>query len=83
MVWDIERHWHRRHVAPPATNFETLKDVLHKRKGMELNVSSSKALADSLDRCTVSPSFIMSLVKLYFSSRTFFSRILPTRPSIF
>lgn len=45
---------HRRHVAPPKTNFEKLQDILMKRKGMELDVSSSGALAASLDRCIVS-----------------------------
>lgn len=41
----------RRHLPPPATNFEVLADVLQKRKGLELDVSSSGALAASLDRC--------------------------------
>lgn len=41
----------RRHLPPPQTNFETLKDILMKRKGMSLDVSSSKALAQSLDAC--------------------------------
>lgn len=41
----------RRHMPPPRTNFETLQDVLLKRRGMELDVSSSGALAASLDRC--------------------------------
>lgn len=41
----------RRHAPPPKTNFEALQDILHKRKGMTLDVSSSKALADSLDLC--------------------------------
>jgi len=42
----------RRHNPPPSTNFETLRDILQKRKGMDLDVSSSKALANSLDACT-------------------------------
>ncbi|KAG8958122.1 exosome catalytic subunit dis3, partial [Tulasnella sp. 425] len=33
------------------TNFEKLQDILMKRKGIELDVSSSGALATSLDRC--------------------------------
>ncbi|KAN0065804.1 exosome catalytic subunit dis3 [Thecaphora frezii] len=49
----------RRHLPPPKTNFETLQDILQKRKGMELDVSSSGALAASLDRCvdTEEPAF--------------------------
>jgi exosome complex exonuclease DIS3/RRP44 len=41
----------RRHLPPPATNFEVLSDVLKKRRGLELDVSSSGALAASLDQC--------------------------------
>ncbi|MBW0485011.1 hypothetical protein O181_024726 [Austropuccinia psidii MF-1] len=41
----------RRHSPPPQTNFEVLKDVLKKRRGFELDVSSSGTLASSLDRC--------------------------------
>ncbi|PWN47632.1 RNB-domain-containing protein [Violaceomyces palustris] len=41
----------RRHQPPPKTNFETLQDILKKRKGMDLDVSSSGALAASLDLC--------------------------------
>ncbi|CAK9436797.1 uncharacterized protein LODBEIA_P13190 [Lodderomyces beijingensis] len=42
----------RRHAAPPATNFETLNDMLNVRKnGLSISLESSKALADSLDRC--------------------------------
>ena len=44
----------RRHMPPPKMNFEKLQDILLKRKGMKLDVESSKALADSLDRCVVS-----------------------------
>jgi hypothetical protein len=44
----------RRHLPPPKTNFETLQDILQKKKGMTLEVTSSKALAESLDRCVVS-----------------------------
>jgi len=43
----------RRHLPPPSTNFEKLQDVLQKRKGMSLDVSSSGALATSLDKCEV------------------------------
>lgn len=49
----------RRHNPPPKTNFETLQDILAKRKGMTLDVSSSGALAASLDACVVS--FLPSL----------------------
>ncbi|KAH7908909.1 hypothetical protein BJ138DRAFT_1156546 [Hygrophoropsis aurantiaca] len=45
----------RRHLPPPSTNFEKLQDILRKRKGIPLDVSSSRALADSLDQC-VDPS---------------------------
>lgn len=42
----------RRHGAPPVTNFEALNEILRVRKpGMSVSVESSKALADSLDRC--------------------------------
>jgi exosome complex exonuclease DIS3/RRP44 len=41
----------RRHAPPPSTNFETLRDILKKRRGMDLDVSSSGALAASLDEC--------------------------------
>lgn len=41
----------RRHLPPPRTNFEKLQDILMKRKGMKLDVSSSGALAASLDLC--------------------------------
>lgn len=49
----------RRHAPPPADNFETLQDILKKRRGMDLDVSSSGALAASLDRCadTRDPAF--------------------------
>ncbi|KAL9708684.1 exosome catalytic subunit dis3 [Leucoagaricus gongylophorus] len=41
----------RRHMPPPKTNFEKLHDILVKKKGIKLDVSSSGALADSLDQC--------------------------------
>ncbi|KAG6808306.1 hypothetical protein H0H92_004576 [Tricholoma furcatifolium] len=41
----------RRHLPPPKTNFEKLQDILMKRKGLKLDVSSSGALAASLDKC--------------------------------
>nr|KIR44756.1 exosome complex exonuclease DIS3/RRP44 [Cryptococcus bacillisporus CA1280] len=43
----------RRHSPPPKTNFEVLQDILMKRKGIALDVSTSKALADSLDACVI------------------------------
>lgn len=49
----------RRHMPPPKTNFEKLQDILQKRKGMSLDVSSSGALAASLDKCLVSAMFIL------------------------
>jgi exosome complex exonuclease DIS3/RRP44 len=44
----------RRHLPPPHANFEKLQDILRKRKGLNLDVSSSGALAASLDKCIVS-----------------------------
>ena len=41
----------RRHAAPPATNFEELSTQLKVKRGLSLDVTSSKALADSLDTC--------------------------------
>ncbi|CAE6421872.1 unnamed protein product [Rhizoctonia solani] len=41
----------RRHMPPPHSNFEKLQDLLMKLKGMTLDVSSSGALAASLDKC--------------------------------
>ncbi len=41
-------------MPPPATNFETLQDILLKRRGLKLDVSTSGALAASLDLCVVS-----------------------------
>ena len=51
----------RRHLPPPRTNFEKLQDILMKRKGMKLDVSSSGALAASLDLCVVSCSSMFFL----------------------
>ncbi|VDC05343.1 unnamed protein product [Peniophora sp. CBMAI 1063] len=41
----------RRHMPPPKENFEKLQDILRRRKGLSLDVSSSGALAASLDKC--------------------------------
>ena len=41
----------RRHAAPPSTNFEQLSNQLKVKRNLSLDVSSSKALADSLDKC--------------------------------
>ncbi|KAH9977177.1 hypothetical protein BGW80DRAFT_1443481 [Lactifluus volemus] len=41
----------RRHMPPPKANFEKLQDILQKRRGISLDVSSSGALATSLDKC--------------------------------
>ncbi|KZV86575.1 RNB-domain-containing protein, partial [Exidia glandulosa HHB12029] len=41
----------RRHLPPPKTSFEKLQEVLLKRRGMTLDVSSSGNLAASLDKC--------------------------------
>ncbi|TIC17179.1 RNB-domain-containing protein [Wallemia mellicola] len=41
----------RRHLPPPKQNFEGLQEILFKRKNLNLDVSSSGALAKSLDNC--------------------------------
>jgi exosome complex exonuclease DIS3/RRP44 len=55
----------RRHASPPPQNFEELATQLQKKRGLTLEVSSSKALADSLDRC-VDPQnpFFNTLVRI-------------------
>ncbi|RYO98530.1 hypothetical protein DL764_007065 [Monosporascus ibericus] len=55
----------RRHAAPPKTNFDELANQLKVKRGMELRVDSSKAVADSLDRC-VDPQepFFNTLVRI-------------------
>ncbi len=55
----------RRHAAPPASNFADLSEQLKRMKGFELDVSSSKALADSLDKCVdpASP-FLNTLIRI-------------------
>jgi exosome complex exonuclease DIS3/RRP44 len=60
----------RRHSPPPKTNFEALQDILMKRKGMELDVSSSGALAKSLDNCVVSPNASALATKLTLRTRS-------------
>lgn len=55
----------RRHASPPATNFADLSDQLKRMRGMELDVSSSKALADSLDTCVDSEHpFFNTLIRI-------------------
>lgn len=55
----------RRHAAPPKTNFEELNNQLRARKNMEIRTESSRALADSLDKC-VDPAvpFFNTLVRV-------------------
>lgn len=55
----------RRHATPPPANFEDLIGQLSKKRNMELDVSSSGALASSLDRC-VDPKnpFFNTLVRI-------------------
>ena len=55
----------RRHATPPASNFAELSEQLKRMKGFELDVSSSKALAESLDRC-VDPAhpFFNTLIRI-------------------
>ncbi|KAK2879387.1 hypothetical protein FQN49_000930 [Arthroderma sp. PD_2] len=42
----------RRHATPPPSNFEELITQLSKKRNLTLDVSSSLALANSLDKCT-------------------------------
>lgn len=51
----------RRHMPPPKANFEKLQDILLKRRGISLDVSSSGALAASLDKCIVGPPGLVSV----------------------
>lgn len=55
----------RRHAAPPKSNFEELANQLKVKRGLELRTETSKALADSLDRC-IDPkeSFFNTLVRI-------------------
>jgi len=55
----------RRHGAPPKTNFDELAGQLKAKKGFELRVDSSRALAASLDAC-VDPAepFFNTLVRI-------------------
>ncbi|KAK4190516.1 putative mitotic control protein [Podospora australis] len=55
----------RRHGAPPKTNFDELANQLKVKRGLDLSVESSRALADSLDRC-VDPKepFFNTLVRI-------------------
>jgi exosome complex exonuclease DIS3/RRP44 len=55
----------RRHANPPKSNFDELSNQLKVKRGLELDSSSSKALADSLDRC-VDPQtpFFNTLVRI-------------------
>lgn len=55
----------RRHAAPPKSNFEELANQLKIKRGHELRTDSSRALADSLDKC-VDPKepFFNTLVRI-------------------
>ncbi len=55
----------RRHGAPPKSNFEELANQLKVKRNHSLHVDSSKALADSLDKC-VDPKepFFNTLVRI-------------------
>lgn len=55
----------RRHGAPPKSNFEELQNQLKVKRNLDLRTDSSKALADSLDRC-VDPAepFFNTLVRI-------------------
>jgi exosome complex exonuclease DIS3/RRP44 len=55
----------RRHGAPPPTNFEMLQKMLRVRRGVSLDVSSSKALATSLDAAQIpNDPFFNTLVRI-------------------
>jgi len=43
----------RRHPVPPTTNFEDLNRNLKRVVGIELDVSTSKKLSESLDKAVV------------------------------
>lgn len=55
----------RRHAAPPKSNFDELTNQLKVKRGLELKTESSRALADSLDKC-VDPNqkFFNTLVRI-------------------
>ncbi|EMR63604.1 putative mitotic control protein dis3 protein [Eutypa lata UCREL1] len=55
----------RRHAAPPKTNFDELANQLKVKKGLDLQVDSSRAVADSLDRCAdAAEPFFNTLVRI-------------------
>ncbi|KAL9106367.1 MAG: hypothetical protein Q9227_008568 [Pyrenula ochraceoflavens] len=55
----------RRHATPPSSNFSELAEQLKRKRGFELDVSSSGALADSLDRCVdTNHPFFNTLVRI-------------------
>ena len=55
----------RRHTAPPKSNFEELQNQLQVRYGLELQTETSKALADSLDRCVLpAEPFFNTLIRI-------------------
>ena len=55
----------RRHTAPPESNFEELQNQLRVRCGLELQTETSKALADSLDKCIMpTEPFFNTLVRI-------------------
>ncbi|KAH8675907.1 hypothetical protein BX600DRAFT_377283 [Xylariales sp. PMI_506] len=55
----------RRHAAPPKTNFDELANQLKIKRGLELRVDSSRALADSLDSCVDSKEpFFNTLIRV-------------------
>ncbi|AET38420.1 exosome catalytic subunit DIS3 Ecym_2715 [Eremothecium cymbalariae DBVPG len=59
----------RRHAAPPSTNFESLNEMLQVRKNMSISLESSKALADSLDRCVDSDDVYFNTLVRIMSTR--------------
>ena len=53
----------RRHPIPPPDNFSALQEML-KTKNLSLDISNSKALADSLDKCVLEDTYFNKLVRI-------------------
>ena len=55
----------RRHAAPPKSNFEELSNQLKVRKDMNIDASTSRTVADSLDQCVdAKEPFFNTLVRI-------------------
>jgi len=79
LPWWVLMFYTRRHVPPPRTNFEKLQDLLWKLKGVRLDVTTSGALAASLDACVVSFSIFIVVDDVYWLNGG--TRILASRHS--